>query len=579
MKISLPILSAAVAAMSSLVVPSFAAMPAGAASPGDQVAMLESVTYKSSEVIKLWPGTAPGERGTFGPEHVLPDRARPFDQITNVTVPTLSVFLPSPEKNTGTAVLVIPGGGLQRLAIEHEGYEIAEWLNSKGIAAFVLKYRVPFRDPQQRWKVGVQDAQRAMGIIRSRAADWRIDADSLGTIGFSAGGEINVVLAVYHKEPRQYDPIDAADTFSTRPDFNIVMYGGGFANGRDNTLRADIASRIDKTTPPMFIAHAFDDSALTSVILMGALKRAEIPSELHIFGAGGHGFGIRGTGLPVGHWSELCLNWMAWQGYMDNAQVRKFARDYAKARASGAATLPRFGSLVPKADLGQAFAAQRRVLSLKDGSEVAGYTGAFTTAAAQKAVKLTHPAHGVLLKANRLDAKAGTPVAVSSKQPLLIGTQIGYVMETDIGTKLVVPRQAITNIRAIVPVVELPHDVGSVKRGLITGNALDVVAENVGANKFIVGAPIPAATVGSTDALAVTLNRGGQKVHAATGADAKDGQARMLMTLINQIIDQGRVVRSGDIILSGPLGGLQPGEKGSYDADFGKLGKVAFAIE
>lgn len=553
-----------------------------AATAPSQVAVLESVTYKPSEVITLWPGTPPGEKaGAYGPEHVLPERPRPFDQITNVTVPTLSVFLPKPEKATGTAMLVIPGGGLERLAIEHEGYEIAEWLNGQGIAVFLLKYRVPARDQQQRWKVGVQDAQRAMGIIRSRAAEWHIDNDSLGTIGFSAGGEINVMLATYHKEPRQYEPVDAADKLSTRPDFNIVIYGGGFANARDNTLREDIAKRINQDTPPMFIAHAFDDSALSSVILMNSLKRANVASELHIFGAGGHGFGIRSTGLPVGHWGELCLNWMRWLGHLDNASVRKFANDYASARADGPGPLPRFSTALPKANLAQAFAAQRRIVNLavRGGDEVVGYTAGFTTSATQKAVKLTAPAHGALLKSGRIDAKSGVSVTVSLKQGALIQPQIGYVIAVDIGTKLVVPRQALTTVQAIVPVVELPRDYGAIKTARALGNPLDAVAENLRAGQFIVGAPVAPKRVGNTDALAVTLTRGGEKISNATGAEAKDGQAVMLMTLINQIIEQGRVLHAGDIVLSGPLGGSHPAEKGGYTADFGALGNIAFTIQ
>jgi acetyl esterase/lipase len=188
-------------------------------SSGAQTAALQNVSYQASEVIQIWPGIAPGETGEIGPEHVLPDRPRPFDQITDVSVPTLSVFLPPEERRTGTAMLVIPGGGLDRLAIEHEGIEVAEWLNDRGIAAFVLKYRVPPRDPKKRWKVGLQDAQRAMSIIRLRAGEWRVDSEAIGCIGFSAGGEINVMLSTYYNE-RQYEPVDGADTHSTRPDFN-----------------------------------------------------------------------------------------------------------------------------------------------------------------------------------------------------------------------------------------------------------------------------------------------------------------------------------------------------------------------
>ena len=189
-----------------------------------QVATLPNVTYQPSETINLWPSIAPGETGNIGPERILPNRPRPFDQIDNVSVPTLAIFHPPADKRTGTGVLVIPGGGLDRLAIETEGYEVAQWLNEHGITAFMLKYRVPRRTPGPGWRVGVQDAQRAMGLIRAHAAEWKVDPDAIGAIGFSAGAEINVRLSVLHAEPRQYPRVDAADDLSSRPDFNIARY-------------------------------------------------------------------------------------------------------------------------------------------------------------------------------------------------------------------------------------------------------------------------------------------------------------------------------------------------------------------
>jgi acetyl esterase/lipase len=259
-----------------LALAALALLTAAASTLTAQVATLPNVTYQPSETINLWPGIAPGETGNIGPERILPNRPRPFDQIDNVSVPTLAIFHPPADKRTGTGVLVIPGGGLDRLAIETEGYEVAQWLNEHGITAFMLKYRVPRRTPGPGWRVGVQDAQRAMGLIRAHAAEWKVDPDAIGTIGFSAGAEINVRLSVLHAEPRQYPRVDAADDLSSRPDFNIAMYGGGYTN--NNGMNEDVGSRINTTTPPMFIGHAFDDAALSSVILVGALKRANIPS-------------------------------------------------------------------------------------------------------------------------------------------------------------------------------------------------------------------------------------------------------------------------------------------------------------
>jgi len=545
----------------------------------DRENSLPNVTAKPAEVIKLWPGAAPGETGKVGPEYVLPERPRPFDQLTDVSVPPLAVFQPAPEKRTGTGVLVIPGGGLERLAIEHEGYEAAEWLNAQGITAFLLKYRVPPRDPQQRWKVGLQDAQRAMGLIRANAAKWGVDSDAIGSIGFSAGAEINVMLSVYHAEPRQYASVDAADRLPTRPDFNIAIYGGGFADPKANALRDDITTRLNKDTPPMFIAHAFDDQALSSIILMNALKRANVASELHVFGAGGHGFGLRDTGLPVGHWRELCLNWLAWQGYLDAASVRTYSRNFLPAWTGNAATLPRFSAATGSDDQTLAYAAQRRVVNqiLANGTEVAGYKGAFTSAAAQASIGVTQAMHGVLFKSGRIEAAAAGTIALDPRRPLFVETEIGYIMAVDIGTKLRVPRQALTAVQSMVPVIELPVNVAPLMGGKI--NAADAIAANFGSSRFIVGAPVSPHTLNPPDTLAVSLKRDGEVLHETTGADVVGGQAQHLMTLINQIIDQGHVIHQGDLIICGALGGAKPGAKGSYTATWGRLGTIEFKLE
>jgi 2-keto-4-pentenoate hydratase/acetyl esterase/lipase len=530
--------------------------------------------------LNLWPGSAPGETGKIGPERVVPARPRPFDQITDVTVPTLSVFQPAPEKRTGTGVLLIPGGGLERLAIEHEGYETAEWLTQHGFTAFLLKYRVPARDPAQPWKVGLQDAQRAMGLIRANAAKWNVDADAIGSIGFSAGAELNVRLSAYYAEPRQYAPVDAADTLSTRPDFNIAIYGGGLTDRTAAVLRDDIASRFNKNTPPMFIAHAFDDQALNSVVLMAALKRANVASELHIFGAGGHGFGVRDTGLPIGEWRGLSLNWLKWQGFLDAPQVRKYATNYREALDNGAGSLPRFSTAIPAAEPRLAYAAQRRLVrqTLAAGGEIVGYKGALTSTSVQTAMGVNQPGHGVLFKAGRIEASSAsaTPITIDPRRPLFVETEIGYVIAVDIGTKLRVPRQAVTSVEALVPVVELPFNVAPLMGGQLTAN--DGIAANFGSSRYIVGAPVAPATVPDLDALNVSLERDGLTLHKSTGADVKSGQAANLMTLINQIVDQGHVIHRGDVIICGALGGPKSAEKGRYTATFGPLGSITFEL-
>jgi 2-keto-4-pentenoate hydratase len=419
-----------------------------------------------------------------------------------------------------------------------------------------------------------------MSLIRSRADSWNVDHDSIGSIGFSAGAEINVLLSVYQQAgDRQYPRIDDADDLSTRPDFNIAIYGGGFTEPGTPAMREDILSRLNERTPPMFVVHAFDDQALNSIILMNALARAKVVSELHIFGAGGHGFGVRDTGLPVGNWRELCFNWLRWQGFLDRPTVRTYASKLTQALGTNAAALPRFGDFDQHSDLDAAFSSQRRLVrhALAKGDQVAGYKGAYTSAAAQKAMNLNGPAHGVLFKSGQLVAATRPTIQKNPHRSLLVELEIGYVMATDIGTKLRVPRQAMTTVEAVVPVIELPYNASPLMGGNAT--ARDAIAANIGSAQFIVGAPVAPATIGDLDSLLVSVQRNNQPLHAAKGGDVKGGQAELLMELINQIIDQGRVIRRGDIIIGGALGGAKPEEPGSYRADFGPLGLIEFTLE
>jgi 2-keto-4-pentenoate hydratase len=398
----------------------------------------------------------------------------------------------------------------------------------------------------------------------------------LGSIGFSAGAEINVVLSVRGSD-RQYARIDAADDLSPRPNFNIAIYGGGFADVKANELRADIASRINKDTPPMFIAHAFDDQALSSVILMNALKRAGVVSELHIFGAGAHGFGVRDTGLPVGEWRQLCLRWLAWQGFLDSAAVRSYATDFLRAKSNSAATYPSFSDATQSPTMAEAFAVQRRVVgaALHAGDQIVGYKGGYTSAQSQTAMKVDGPLHGVLLKSGRIDAAKPVVVKTEAGRPMMVETEIGYVIAVDIGTKLRLPRQAISAVESIVPAIELPQALGET----MAKSAVDMVAANIGSYRFLVGAPVSPNDLGDTDAVAVELKRDGALLHTGRGTEVKDGQATNLMRLMNQIIDEGHVLHRGDIIICGSLGGAKPAARGEYVADYGRLGKVEFRIE
>lgn len=250
----------------------------------------------ANDVVYLWPES----QRVPGKETIANER------IASVPNPNLTVFLPSPEKATGVAVVVAPGGGHHHLAIDHEGYDVARWLNSQGIAAFVLKYRLA-RAEGSDGSVTVDnqvraDGRRAIRIVRSRAAEWRIDPARIGMMGFSAGGELAALTAMHYEMglPGSPDPIDRV---SSRPDFVALIY----PNVRPET------KKIDKDTPPAFLLHADDDklSAAISVNYYLDLKKAGVPAELHVYAKGGHGFGMRDRPLPVTQWTTRFAEWLA----------------------------------------------------------------------------------------------------------------------------------------------------------------------------------------------------------------------------------------------------------------------------
>jgi acetyl esterase/lipase len=263
----------------------------------------------------IWPsGKAPGDSSQVGDERdttKLGDNlvaGKSVQRIGNVGVPTIAVYPASKSSGQTPAVVVCPGGGHHILAYDLEGTEVAQWLNSIGVTAIVLKYRVPARDQQRRWLAAVQDAQRAMSLIRSKSKDWNINAKRIGILGFSAGGETAALTTVL--EQRQYERQDAVDDTPFRPDFAVLVYAGGLANKDGSALREHV--RVTKAAPPTFLVHAGDDrlTAEHSVLFYLALKRAGVPAELHVYAAGGHGFGLRRTDTPVTHWPDVCEKWL-----------------------------------------------------------------------------------------------------------------------------------------------------------------------------------------------------------------------------------------------------------------------------
>jgi acetyl esterase/lipase len=266
--------------------------------------------------LDLWPGKAPGETKDLPPEALQPAKPGQMEvaRLGNVSKPQISLY--RAEKPNGACVVVAPGGGYNILAIEHEGTEVAAWLNSIGVTAVVLKYRVPTRANQTPKNLAMlQDAQRAVGLVRSKAKDWGIDPNRLGMLGFSAGGDLTASLATNYAK-RLYDPVDDADKQSCRPDFAVLVYPGLMTDQKAGGLRKDLV--VTKDTPPTFFAHCSDDrvSSENSIAFYRELKKAGVPAELHLYAAGGHGFGLRPGKGPASDWPKRCGEWMAARGLL-----------------------------------------------------------------------------------------------------------------------------------------------------------------------------------------------------------------------------------------------------------------------
>jgi acetyl esterase/lipase len=269
---------------------------------------------ESPQTMNVWPGKPPGDSSAIGKEDWQGKK------VTNVTEPTLTIYRPAKEKNTGVAVIVCPGGGYKVLMMSYEGEDVAKWLADAGITGIVLKYRVPAPPGVEKYLPGLQDAQRSISLVRSKASEWGIDPNRIGILGFSAGGHLTVAACTNY-DKRAYPPIDAVDEVSCKPDFGVPIYPGGVIvkGSTDGELAPEI--RINKQTPHMFIAQATDDPGSdNSVYLYLALKRAGVPAELHMYTHGGHGFGIRPTGKPAATWTDRCLDWMKSEGIVHDVK-------------------------------------------------------------------------------------------------------------------------------------------------------------------------------------------------------------------------------------------------------------------
>ena len=293
---------------------------------------MNTLTNAQEKVIKVWPGKIPGaiENSVYKEEDLTNESG--VYRISKVTDPTLTVFAPSKEKANGTAIIICPGGGYEHLAYAHEGVATAKWLNEIGITAFILKYRLPSDLIMKDKSVGpLQDAQEAMRIVRRNAKEWNINPGKIGIIGFSAGGHLASTLCTHYN-----DEVYNADTTSARPDFSILLYPVismkpdiTHKGSRENLLGSDPTKteienfsndlQVNKNTPPAFIVLAENDKSVpvqNSIKYFLALKKFNIPAELHIFQTGGHGFGLGKKGETESYWPEVCKNWLQVMGYL-----------------------------------------------------------------------------------------------------------------------------------------------------------------------------------------------------------------------------------------------------------------------
>lgn len=281
--------------------------------------------------LPLWPGAVPDAQPVPGPETetLRTDdlvAGRPWLAVTNVTRPTMMVYAPK-GKNTGAAVVVFPGGGFQVLAIDLEGTEACHWLTSNGVTCVLLKYRVPSAPYDWRCNCrpddfvasvpALEDAQRAVRLVRFHAEEWHIDPHKIGVLGFSAGGYLVAEIST-NFERRLYAPVDAADQESARPDFAMAIYPGHLATD-DDRLNPNVP--VSRETPATFLVQAEDDytdGVNQSLVYYAALQKAGVPVEMHLYAHGGHAFGLRRTKFPITGWPRLAEAWLRTIGIVPN---------------------------------------------------------------------------------------------------------------------------------------------------------------------------------------------------------------------------------------------------------------------
>ncbi|MGL6194551.1 MAG: alpha/beta hydrolase [Thermoguttaceae bacterium] len=285
-----------------------------------QTRVEEAAKMKPTAQMNLWPGVAPGEKGDIAPEKSeLGNEKPPIMRISDVSVPTLTFYKSEVAKaadKKAPCVVIFPGGGYGILAYDYEGIEVAHWLNSFGVDAVVCKYRVPRREGREKHAAPLQDAQRAIRLVRENAEKWGVDTNKIGVLGFSAGGHLTIMASTAYDE-KTYEPVDEADKLSCRPDFALPIYPA-YILGEDQKTwdksDTDFSPEIKytKDTPPMFLTITNDDfvGPMGAVKTYVKLHELGVPCELHVFVKGAHGYGLRHDNGRAAKWDELAESWL-----------------------------------------------------------------------------------------------------------------------------------------------------------------------------------------------------------------------------------------------------------------------------
>ncbi|MDA0921561.1 MAG: alpha/beta hydrolase [Planctomycetota bacterium] len=282
----------------------------------------QAADVSASESVPVWPGLAPGETshdiGIAQPPRDGEDP--PVTRLVNIRKPTIDVFLA--EKPNGTAVVVLPGGGFAKVVPDKEGSEAAPWLNAHGVSVFVVRYRTNEVTPKDEpaWKRPLQDGQRAVRLLRANAAKWNIDKDKVGVLGFSAGGQVASILHTAD-DVAAYESLDDVDKQSCRPDFSLLIYPWNVFDSKTQQLLPQI--QLSAKSPPAFIVHTHDDrsSSMGSVLIYAGLKQHNVQAELHIYGNGGHGYGMRPVkDSDIGTWPARAADWLIRRGLARTAE-------------------------------------------------------------------------------------------------------------------------------------------------------------------------------------------------------------------------------------------------------------------